>query len=103
MPTSAVTKAVAPVRQIVNDTTQSVGKVIDQAPVVKSVAKVLGSLPGAAGGSLPGLPGIPGTTPGGPSTAPGAPSTATGAASTVKSVVTKVGNLASSATGLLGH
>jgi len=94
VPTSTVTKAVAPVRHLVNDTPQSVGKAIDQGPVVKSVAKVFGSVPGATGGSLPGLPSTPGITPGVPNTAPGVPSTAPGAAPTVKSVVTKVSNLA---------
>jgi RNA polymerase sigma factor (sigma-70 family) len=87
---STVTKAVAPVRQIVDDTSQSVGKAIDLEPVVKSVAKVFGSVPGVVGGSVP-------------STARGVPSTATGPAPTVKSVVTKVSDLASRATGLLGH
>jgi RNA polymerase sigma factor (sigma-70 family) len=82
VPTSTVTKAVAPVRQVVNDTSQSVGKAIDLAPVVKTVAKVFGSVPGAAGGSVPGLPSTPGT-------APSVPSTSPAVAPTVKSVVTR--------------
>jgi RNA polymerase sigma factor (sigma-70 family) len=99
VPTSTVTKAVAPVQQVAKHAIQSVGKAIDLTPRVKSVAKVFGTVP-STGGTLPGLPS---TSPAAPGAAPGVSSTATGTAATVKSVVTNVSSLAAGPTGLSGH
>jgi hypothetical protein len=64
------------------------------------VAKVFGTVPSTAGGSIPGLPTTSAASPG---TAPGVPNTSTGPAGTVKSVANTVSNLTSGPTGLLGH